>query len=103
MAPRGPAPIFQVSEHNAHEGDTTMLTETKMALVAALILRPPSPALAAGPADQSGARLPGSLYGGEPAGPPAIFGNPATARSYDFVQSQDGAWHVQGNSHQGTN
>jgi len=80
-----------------------MLTKTKMALVAALILSTASAALASDHEDTGGAVMPGSLDGVNPADHPGIFGNPATARSYDFVQSQDGAWHVQGNSHQGTN
>jgi hypothetical protein len=28
---------------------------------------------------------------------PEIFGNPAVARSYGFVRSRDGTWHVQPN------
>jgi hypothetical protein len=39
--------------------------------------------------------MPGSLDGVNPAYHPDIFGNPAVAREYGFVQSRDGAWHVQ--------
>jgi len=31
---------------------------------------------------------------GNPAYHPGIFGNPAVAKSYGFVQSTDGTWHV---------
>ena len=38
-----------------------------------------------------------SLDGVNPAHHPEIFGNPAVAASYGFVQSRDGIWHVQPN------
>jgi hypothetical protein len=38
--------------------------------------------------------MPGSLAGVNPAYHPDIFGNPAVASEYGFVQSRDGAWHV---------
>ena len=38
--------------------------------------------------------MPGSLDGVNPAYHPDIFGNPAVASEYGFVQSRDGAWHV---------
>jgi hypothetical protein len=38
--------------------------------------------------------MPGSLDGVNPAYHRGIFGNPATAYAYGFVQSRDGAWHV---------
>jgi hypothetical protein len=41
--------------------------------------------------------IPCSLDGVNPAYHPNIFGNPAVARAYGFVQSQDGAWHVEKN------
>ena len=37
---------------------------------------------------------PCSLDGVNPAYHPEIFGNPAAARSYGFIQSRDGTWHV---------
>jgi hypothetical protein len=37
---------------------------------------------------------PGSLDGVNPAYHPDIFGNPAVASAYGFVQARDGAWHV---------
>ena len=77
-----------------------MLTKTKMALVAALILSTASAALASDHEDTGGAVMPGSLDGVNPADHPGIFGNPTTARSYGFVQSPDGTWYVQPNSHQ---
>ena len=44
--------------------------------------------------DQGGFVQPCSLDGVNPAYHPGIFGNPAIARSYGYVQSRDGAWHV---------
>jgi hypothetical protein len=46
--------------------------------------------------------MPGSLDGVNPAFHPGIFGNPAIAKTYGFIQLSDGTWHVQANSHQGT-
>ena len=36
-----------------------------------------------------------SLDGVNPVHHPEIFGNPAAAREFGFVQSRDGTWHVQ--------
>jgi hypothetical protein len=72
-----------------------MLTKTKIALAAALILGTASAALAGHSAGLSREFvMPGSLDGVNPADHPGIFGNPATARAYGFVQSSDGTWHV---------
>jgi hypothetical protein len=81
-----------------------MLTKTKIALAAALILGTASAALAGDSNSEPGGGyvMPGSLSGVNPADHPAIFGNPATAKRYGFVQSSDGTWHVQANSRQGT-
>jgi len=38
-----------------------------------------------------------SLAGVNPVHHPEIFGNPAVARSYGFVQGRDGAWQVMPN------
>ena len=76
-----------------------MLTKTKIVLAAALILGTASAALAGSDNDSEGSGgyvLPGSLDGVNPTDHPGIFRNPATARSYGFVQSSDGTWHVQG-------
>lgn len=43
--------------------------------------------------------MPCSLDGVNPAYHPDIFGNPAAARAFGFVQSRDGTWHVQNNCH----
>jgi len=40
-----------------------------------------------------------SLDGVNPVYHPGIFGNLAVARSYGFVQWQDGTWHVISNCH----
>jgi hypothetical protein len=79
-----------------------MLTKTKIALAAALILGTASAALAAQGDDRGGSVMPGSLDGVNPADHAGIFGNPATAKGYGFIQSSDGTWHVQANSRQGT-
>jgi len=73
-----------------------MLTKTKIALAIALILGTASAALASdsGENDMGGYVLPGSLDGVNPVYHPGIFGNPAVARSYGFVKSRDGSWHV---------
>jgi hypothetical protein len=42
----------------------------------------------------SGAVVPWSLDGINPVYHPAIFGNPAVARSYGFVRGQGGVWRV---------
>ena len=44
--------------------------------------------------DKGGFVKPCSLDGVNPAFHPDIFGNPAIARSYGFVQSRGGAWQV---------
>lgn len=46
--------------------------------------------------DRGGFVVPGSLVGVNPAYHPDIFGNPAAASAYGFVQSRDGVWHVRG-------
>jgi hypothetical protein len=79
-----------------------MLTKTKIVLATALILGTASAALAGDSNSDPGGGyvVPGSMDGVNPAYHPGIFGNPATAKAYGFVQSADGAWHVQANSHQ---
>jgi hypothetical protein len=81
-----------------------MLTKTKIALAAALILGTASAALAgdSGSEPDGGYVVPGSMDGVNPAYHPGIFANPATAKAYGFARSSDGTWHVQANSHQGT-
>jgi hypothetical protein len=51
--------------------------------------------------ERGGFVVPCSLGGVNPAYHPDIFGNPAVARSYGFVQSRDGTWHVQSNCSRG--
>jgi hypothetical protein len=68
------------------------------AATAAIGLLGVSVATAASDHDQSLPRLfvmPCSLDGINPAYHPDIFGDPAAARSYGFVRSRDGTWHVQ--------
>ena len=74
----------------------TFMTKTKIALAVALVLGGASAALAntdAGP-NGGGFVMPGSLDGVNPAYHPGIFGNPAVARSYGFVKTQQGTWEV---------
>ena len=49
--------------------------------------------------DRGGFVKPCSLDGVNPVFHPGIFGNRAVARSYGFVQSRDGTWHVIDNCH----
>jgi hypothetical protein len=51
------------------------------------------------PSQCGGYVLPCSLDGVNPVYHPKIFGNPAVARSYGFVRSRDGTWHVVPNCH----
>jgi hypothetical protein len=44
--------------------------------------------------EPSGSVVPCSLKGIHPAAHPEIFGSPAVAASYGFVQSRNGTWHV---------
>ncbi len=71
-----------------------MLTKTKIMLAAVLMLGTASAALAeSGQNDSGGYVVPGSLDGVNPAYHPGIFGNPAVARSYGFVDTAHG-WAV---------
>jgi hypothetical protein len=81
-----------------------MLTKSKIALAAALVLGTASAALVADSNIDPGGGyvMPGGLDGVNPAFHPGIFGNPAIAKTYGFIQLSDGTWHVQANSHQGT-
>jgi hypothetical protein len=47
--------------------------------------------------EQGGSVVPCSLVGVNPAHHPEIFGDPAAARSYGFVQGPDRVWRVDGN------
>ena len=47
-----------------------------------------------GRGSQGGYVVPGSLDGVNPAYHPDIFGNPATASAYGFVQAPNGTWHL---------
>jgi hypothetical protein len=71
-----------------------MLNKIKIALALALIFGSASTALAGRFGDGRSHVMPCSLDGINPAWRPGIFGNPAVAKSYGFVQSKDGTWHV---------
>ncbi len=47
--------------------------------------------------DRGGSVQPCSLDGVNPAHHPEVFGDAATARSFGFVKSRDGTWHVEPN------
>jgi hypothetical protein len=77
-----------------------MWTKTKIALAALLMFGTASAALAGDQTDERGGYvMPGSLDGVNPAYHPGIFGNPSVARSYGFVKSRNGTWHVQSGWH----
>jgi hypothetical protein len=69
-----------------------MLTKTRIALAAALVLGTLGTASAALAAqgDDRGSVMPGSMDGVNPAYHPDIFGNPNTARAYGFVETPHG-------------
>jgi hypothetical protein len=68
-----------------------MLTKTKIALAAALILGGlGSAALADQSDDRGGSVVPGSMDGVNPAYHPGIFRNANTAKAYGFVDTQHG-------------
>jgi hypothetical protein len=68
-----------------------MLTKTKIALAAALILGSLGSAALADQSDIGGGSvMPGSMDGVNPAYHPGIFGNANTARAYGFVESPHG-------------
>jgi hypothetical protein len=73
-----------------------MLTKTKIAFAAALILGSLGSAALADQSDISGGSVvPGSMDGVNPAFHPGIFRNANTAKSYGFVQTQHG-WAASG-------
>jgi hypothetical protein len=74
-----------------------MLTKTKIALAAALILGAASATLAGQDDrnDRGGFVIPCSLVGVNPVYHPRIFGDPAVARQYGFVKSRDNGWQVE--------
>lgn len=76
-----------------------MLSKTKLAFVAALILGTASAALAGSEntEDRGGFVMPCSLVGVNPVYHPRIFGDPVVAREYGFVKSRDGGWQVEKN------
>jgi hypothetical protein len=68
-----------------------MLTKTKIAFAAALILGSLGSAALADQSDiRGGSVMPGSLDGVNPAYHPGIFRNADTAKAYGFVQTQHG-------------
>ena len=76
-----------------------MLTKTKIAFAAALVLGTASATLAGQDDrnDQGGFVIKCSLVGVNPVYHPRIFGDPTVAREYGFVKSRNGSWQVEKN------
>jgi hypothetical protein len=76
-----------------------VLTKTKIAFAAALILGTASATLAGqdNEDNKGGYVIPCSLVGVNPVYHPGIFGNPAVAREYGFVKARDSSWQVEKN------
>jgi len=74
-----------------------------LAVIAALGVLGAAPAVARDDIDtrseRGGSVTPCSLDGVNPVHHPEIFGDAATARSFGFVKSRDGTWHVEPNCH----
>jgi hypothetical protein len=102
-AHRGPIPIYKLGRGttaSANERAITMIgkrTFITLSLAAALGVLGVASAAASehgSRGDRGGYVVPGSLDGVSPVYHPDIFGNPAVASAYGFVQSRDGTWHV---------
>ena len=79
--------------YNKSPSRMSTMTKAKIALAIALVLGGASAALASNDNEPSGGFVvSGSLDGVNPAYHPDIFSNPATARSYGFVRTQQGTW-----------
>ena len=79
--------------YNKSTSRMSTMTKAKIALAIALVLGGASAALASNDNEPSGGFVvSGSLDGVNPAYHPDIFSNPATARSYGFVRTQQGTW-----------
>jgi hypothetical protein len=75
-----------------------MPNKSMIALSVAIVLGSASTTLASDHENQSGGFvMPCSLDGVNPVHHPHIFGNPAIAKSYGFVEWRDHSWHVQDN------
>jgi hypothetical protein len=76
-----------------------MLTPSRIAFAAALILGTASAALAGSEntENRGGFVIPCSLDGVNPVYHPRIFGDPAVAREYGFVKSRGNSWQVEKN------
>jgi hypothetical protein len=76
-----------------------MLTPSRIAFAAVLILGTASAALAGSEntENRGGFVIPCSLDGVNPVYHPRIFGDPAVAREYGFVKSRDSSWQVEKN------
>jgi hypothetical protein len=76
-----------------------MLIKTTIAFATALILGTACAALAGSEntENRGGFVIPCSLDGVNPVYHPLIFGHPAAAREYGFIQLRDGSWQVEKN------
>ncbi|HEY4403582.1 MAG TPA: hypothetical protein VGN55_02925 [Xanthobacteraceae bacterium] len=72
-----------------------MSTKAKSVIAAIILVGAVSAALAGDQTEERGGYvMPGSLDGVNPVYHPGIFGNPAVAKAYGFVQLPDHTWHV---------
>jgi hypothetical protein len=75
-----------------------MSNKSMIALSIAVVLGSATASPASDHENQSGGFvMPCSLDGVNPAYHPHIFGNPAIAKSYGFVEARDHSWHVRDN------
>jgi hypothetical protein len=75
-------------------GNKTFITLSLAAALGVLGVASAAASEHSGRGDRGGFVMPGSLVGVNPVYHPDIFGNPAVASAYGFVQSRDGTWHV---------
>jgi hypothetical protein len=75
-------------------GNKTFITLSLAAALGVLGIASAAASEHGGRGSRGGFVMPGSLDGVNPAYHPDIFGNPAVASEYGFVQSRDGVWHV---------
>jgi hypothetical protein len=93
-------PAIQYTQETAMSGKMALIVPaatTALALSVAPSLAGGDMGGGGGDRSEGGGIVRCSLDGVNPAHHPEIFGNPAVAASYGFVQSRDGTWHVQPN------
>jgi hypothetical protein len=89
------SPISSLNDNllNNQAGAFAMYNKSMIALSIAVVIGSASATLASDHEDQSGGFvMPCSLDGVNPVYHPRIFGNPAIATSYGFVEGRDHSW-----------